>query len=87
MHLVVHCGTADTCGWRIVYRIDFLAVVKGMTIACCMHSRMRWVSRNTEDTWIGLDRQEFQTPVDHFAKELRSAFAGRSLNTAYQSSA
>ena len=58
-----------------------------MAIAGCMHSRMQWASRYKEDMWVGLDRLEFQTGAEHFAMGLRSALAGRGLNTAYQTSA
>jgi hypothetical protein len=48
---------------------------------------MEWAFPYMEDIWVGLDRLEFQTGSEHSAKGLRSEWADRELNTAYQTSA
>lgn len=86
-HLGAGCGMAPTCGWMMFRRTDFLEVVLDMTIGSCMCSKLQWVSRYTQSTWIVLDHLESQTPAGQIAKGLCSAVAGKPQCMAYQTSA
>ena len=84
MRRVAYSGPAEDDGWRMCLRNVLHGAVLDMTIGCCMHSGMQWVSRYRGCNGIDLGHRDLQTPAGQFAMGSCSAVDGKTRNVAYQ---